>query len=458
MASENAANFLGGELSVLLGSPINRVLSEEAISAIRARVDHLSAPDAVERMFGVELQPGKPPFDIAIHFSGPYLVVEGEPSVFEPGVNSGELVRLMLGRIRKTRGLTDLAREAARQLKVLTGFDRVMVYQFHPDGSGEVIAEVAAAGLEPFLGLHYPASDIPRQARILYQRNWLRIIADINAQPAALKSTATHSAALLDLSMSVLRSVSPIHVEYLRNMGVGASMSVSILRDGKLWGLFACHHYSPHHISFEKRTASELFGQMFSWIVEGRERESDVDYETRAHRIQERLMETAATHAHSKRAIVDFVGDYRKMIACDGIAVWSDGEITLDGETPTESEVQELIGFINRTSPGPYLRQRRDRQGLCGGRVVPRPCRRLSGDTDLAGAARLPDLLSPRGAALGQLGRRSQQILSRRAARRAADAAQEFRALAGDGCGPVEAVVVRPICASPRACVSRCWK
>jgi len=258
----------------------------------------------------------------------------------------------MLGRIRKTRGLTELAREAARQLKVLTGFDRVMVYQFHPDGSGEVIAEVAAAGLEPFLGLHYPASDIPRQARILYQRNWLRIIADINARAAALKSTATHSAALLDLSMSVLRSVSPIHIEYLRNMGVGASMSVSILRDGKLWGLFACHHYSPRHISFEKRTASELFGQMFSWILEGRERESDIEYETRAHKIQERLMETAATHAHSKRAIIDFMADYRKMIASDGIAVWSEGEITLEGETPTESEVQELIGFINRTSPG----------------------------------------------------------------------------------------------------------
>jgi light-regulated signal transduction histidine kinase (bacteriophytochrome)/CheY-like chemotaxis protein len=352
MASENAGEFLGGELSTLLGSPINRVLSEEAVGAIRARVDHLSGPDAVERMFGVELQPGRPPFDLAIHFSGVYLVIEAEPSVLETGVNSGELVRLMLGRVRKTRGLTELAREAARQLKVLTGFDRVMVYQFHPDGSGEVIAEVAAAGLEPFLGLHYPASDIPRQARILYQRNWLRIIADINAQPAALRSTATHSAELLDLSMSVLRSVSPIHVEYLRNMGVGASMSVSILREGKLWGLFACHHYSPHHISFEKRTASELFGQMFSWILEGRERESDMDYETRAHKIQERLMETAATHAHSKRAIIDFISDYRKMIACDGIAVWSDGEITLDGETPTANEVQELIGFINRTSPG----------------------------------------------------------------------------------------------------------
>src|SRR5262249_39585532 len=248
-----------------------------------------------------------------------------------------------------TNSVRDLAQEAARQMKILTGFDRVMLYQFHPDGSGEVIAEVAAGGLEPFLGLHYPASDIPRQARTLYERNWLRIIADVSKKPALLLSTATHNAALLDLSMSVLRSVSPIHIEYLQNMGVGASMSVSVLRDGKLWGLFACHHYGPRHLSFERRTAAELFGQMFSWILENREREADVAYEARAHQVQERMMEVAATHAHSTGAITDFVADYRKMIECDGIAVWSDGHATLDGETPTEAEVKELIAFINRT-------------------------------------------------------------------------------------------------------------
>jgi light-regulated signal transduction histidine kinase (bacteriophytochrome) len=352
MASENAGDFLGVECSALLQRPVEEVFSDAAINAIRARVDYLSGPDAVERIFGLPLQAGKPAFDIAIHFSGAYLVVEAEPSVIEPDVNSGELVRLMLSRLRKTRGLSELAQESARQLKVLTGFDRVMVYRFHPDGSGEVIAEAARSGLEPFLGLHYPASDIPRQARILYQRNWLRIIADINASPAVLKSLPTHNSALLDLSMSVLRSVSPIHIEYLRNMGVGASMSVSILRDGKLWGLFACHHYSPRHISFEKRTASELFGQMFSWILEGRERDDDVAYEARAHQIQERLMESASNHPHSARAIIDFIADYRKMIECDGIAVWTEGEITLAGETPTEAEVKDLIGFINRTSPG----------------------------------------------------------------------------------------------------------
>ena len=352
MASANVADYLGIAYAELFQRPLHDVFSEGAVAAIRTRVDYLAGKDAVERMFGLQLQDGGKPFDVAIHFSGAYLVIEAEPSVIEPGLNSGELVRLMLERVRKTASVQELAQESARQMKVLTGFDRVMVYRFHPDDSGEVVAEVASGGLEPFLGLHYPASDIPRQARILYQRNWVRIIADVNAKPALLNSAPSHSAALLDLSMSVLRSVSPIHIEYLQNMGVAASMSVSILRDGALWGLFACHHYSPRHISFERRTAAELFGQMFSWILENREREADITYESHAHQIQERLMEVAASHAHSSGAIADFTADYRKMIACDGIAVWSDGHMTLSGQTPSEAEVMDLIAFINRTTPG----------------------------------------------------------------------------------------------------------
>ncbi len=346
--------------------------------------------------------------------------------MIETDVNSGELVRLMLGRVRKTRGISELAQEAARQVTILTGFDRVMVYRFHPDGSGEVIAEVAKKGLETFLGLHYPASDIPQQARALYTRNWLRIIADIDAKPVPLVSTATHSASLLDLSMSTLRSVSPIHVEYLQNMGVGASMSISILRDGKLWGLFACHHYSPHHVSFERRTAAELFGQMFSWIIETREREATTAYETRAQQIQERLIEAAASHEHSQRAIVDFVDDYRKMIECDGIAIWSDDEVTLSGDTPTAAEVKDLVALHQSHVARPHRGKCRNRQGLCRGRVVPRPRRRLPRDSDLARAARLPDLLPARSAALGKLGRCAREGLRQRPERATAHAAEKL--------------------------------
>ncbi len=189
MASENVADYLGRDFADAFQRPVGEVLSKAAVDAIRNRVDYLSGPDATERIFGVPLLDGGQPFDIAIHFSGAYLIIEAEPSAIEQGANSGEMVRLMLNRLRKTKGVTELAQEAARQVKILTGFDRVMVYRFHPDGSGEVIAEVAAAGLESFLGLHYPASDIPAQARTLYTRNWLRIIADIGAKPVPLTST-----------------------------------------------------------------------------------------------------------------------------------------------------------------------------------------------------------------------------------------------------------------------------
>jgi light-regulated signal transduction histidine kinase (bacteriophytochrome) len=172
MTSANVADYLGASYAEFFQRPLREVFSESAVEAIRTRVDYLAGKDAVERIFGLQLQDGGKPFDVAIHFSGAYLVVEAEPSVIELGLNSGELVRLMLGRVRKTATVQELAQESARQMKILTGFDRVMVYRFHPDGSGEVVAEVASGGLEPFLGLHYPASDIPRQARILYQRNW----------------------------------------------------------------------------------------------------------------------------------------------------------------------------------------------------------------------------------------------------------------------------------------------
>lgn len=147
MASENVADYLGRDTADVFLRPVEDVLSKAAVDAIRARVDYLSGPDASERIFGVALQEGGKPFDISIHFSGVYLIIEAEPSVIEHDANSGEMVRLMVSRIRKTRGVTELAQEAARQLKVLNGFDRVMVYRFHPDGSGEVIAEVAASGL-----------------------------------------------------------------------------------------------------------------------------------------------------------------------------------------------------------------------------------------------------------------------------------------------------------------------
>jgi light-regulated signal transduction histidine kinase (bacteriophytochrome)/CheY-like chemotaxis protein len=223
-----------------------------------------------------------------------------------------------------------------------------MVYRFDEDGSGEVIAESARAGLESYLGLHYPASDIPQQARLLYERNWLRIIPDVNADPSPIEPQRDRERRPIDLSMSVLRTVSSIHLEYLRNMGVQASMSVSILRQNRLWGLFACHHYTPHLIDFGRRTAAELFGQMFSLMMENREREAESTYEIRGQKLHQRLVTLMAAEGQQLESIVTHLDDISDLLACDGIGLWMDHRAILKGRTPDQAQFEQLVSFLKR--------------------------------------------------------------------------------------------------------------
>ena len=302
--------------------------------------------DTVARAFGVVLTGGGLRCDVALHVIGDTVVIEGEPCVDDPAINAGAMVRGMIARLQQTSELRTFYRVAAREMRAITGFDRVMIYRFDHDGSGEVIAESARAGLESYLGLHYPASDIPRQARILYERNWLRIIPDVNAPPAAIEPQLDSEGHALDLSMSILRSVSPVHVEYLKNMGVAASMSVSILRQGKLWGLLACHHYTPHHVSFARRTAAELFGQMFSLLMESRERDNESASEARAQKLHHQLITVMAAEAIQFESIVTHLDDLADLLACDGIGIWINDRATLKGLAPDEAQFAKLIAFL----------------------------------------------------------------------------------------------------------------
>jgi light-regulated signal transduction histidine kinase (bacteriophytochrome) len=205
------------------------------------------------------------------------------------------------------------------------------------------------AGLEPYLGLHYPASDIPQQARILYRRNWLRIIPDITAAPSPIAPALDRNGLPLDLSLSVLRSVSPIHIEYLQNMGVAASISISILGQDKLWGLFACHHYQAHHVPFARRTAAELFGQMFSLLVENRERESETIYEARAQKLHQQLVTVMASEARRFESVLAHLDDIADLLTCDGIGVWVNDDATLNGLTPDEQQFADLVVHLQRS-------------------------------------------------------------------------------------------------------------
>jgi light-regulated signal transduction histidine kinase (bacteriophytochrome)/CheY-like chemotaxis protein len=344
--SRNAPQWMEIGIAELLGKPLDQFFTADAIHLIRGNLQTAVFTDTVARAFAVPLLPGNARYDVAVHVVDDLVVIECEPCLDRHvGINSGALVRAMIARLQQTQDLRAFYRVAAREMRALTGFDRVMLYRFDHDGSGEVVAESAGSGLESYLGLHYPASDIPRQARVLYERNWLRIIPDVSARPSPIEPMM-EGGRPIDLSMSILRSVSPIHIEYLQNMGVQASMSVSILRDGKLWGLFACHHYSPHNVPFEKRTAAELFGQMFSLLMESREREGEAAYESRARKLHNQLVTVMAAEATRFDSIINHLDEIADLLSCDGIGVWTANKATLHGMAPTREQFAGLIGHL----------------------------------------------------------------------------------------------------------------
>jgi light-regulated signal transduction histidine kinase (bacteriophytochrome) len=345
--SRNVTQWLGIEPAAMIGRPLEGFFSREALQVVRdnLRTGKFSAP--VARVFAVPVLGTGTAFDIAVQTIGDRVVIECEPCLPEQAVNSGATVWSMITRLQQAPDLDTFYDVAAHEMRSLSGFDRVMVYKFDYDGSGEVIAEASREGIESYLGLRYPASDIPKQARVLYERNWLRIIPDVGAAPSPIEPQLDASGRPLDLTMSVLRSVSPIHIEYLRNMGIGASMSVSILRDGKLWGLFACHHYGTHLMRFERRTAAELFGQMFSLLMESRERDKESRYERHARTQHDALVTKMASQAPVADGILAYLGEIRDLLTCDGIGAWLESHATLHGDTPTPDEFAGLVGHLN---------------------------------------------------------------------------------------------------------------
>lgn len=348
-ASANVGDWLKVTAAEMIGHSLLDFIHADAIHTLRNQLQIVNMTGTTARLFGIDIDHSPRRFDLAVHTLPELVVIECEPSAAGNTVNASSLVRGMINRVQGMRDPLKLSSVAARELRALTGFDRVMVYRFAPDDSGEVIAESAEDGIESFLGLHYPASDIPRQARVLYERNWLRIIPDIDAAPSPIQPPLDAAGQPLDLSQSVLRSVSPIHIEYLRNMGVRASMSVSILKEGRLWGLFACHHRSPLHVGFERRTAAELFGQLFSLLMENREREAESGYENRARELHNRLVQDMVSEQNRAQSIANHLDDIADQLSCDGVGLSLDGAVTLRGMTPDRQQFAGLIGHL-RTS------------------------------------------------------------------------------------------------------------
>ncbi|WCT74630.1 HWE histidine kinase domain-containing protein [Sphingomonas naphthae] len=345
-ASANIADFIGTSAEDALGQPIATIFCPDAVHAIRNRLTILRGGDMVERLFNLSLVEGRPPFDVAVHFASGGVLIEAEPAIVEE-TEAASVVRGLVGRLTQAEDLKGLFREGARQVRAITGFDRVMVYRFDSVGSGEVIAESVRPGIDSFLGLNYPASDIPAQARKLYLRNVFRVIADVDAEAPAIIPTLDARGEPIDLSLSLTRAVSPIHIEYLANMGVKASLSISIVVEGRLWGLFACHHYAPRLPSMTQRTIAELFGQMFSLMLESRERQSLGDYERKARDVADRLM-TSLAEDGDLLTNAPWLGDVMsEAIPSDGAGVYVDGKVALSGLAPPREDFAAIVRSLN---------------------------------------------------------------------------------------------------------------
>ena len=351
-ASENCADHLGQGPDALIGTMISDILSADAVHHLRSKMQMLDYQNGVARIFAYPLFKDDRLFDISIHTSGRHVVLEFEPREGATPPDQRGVVQALIARVQRQDTLDRMSAEASRGLKILSGFDRVMVYRFEEDDSGTVISEAVEPDMETFMGLRFPASDIPKQARDLYLRSPLRIIADVDAPTHAIQPPVDPNGEPLDLSLAVTRAVSPIHLEYLRNMGVAASMSVSILRKGKLWGLFACHHREPHFIDYEKRSAIELFAQLFNYELAQIEMHAELAELDRARTMHDRLM----TRLSNGQSIVDtfdtFVDEIRDVIPFDGAAIYSDGMFRVQGAAPTEEEFIGLARFLNTTPPG----------------------------------------------------------------------------------------------------------
>ena len=339
--SVNSAAMLGVTPEQALGRPLIDLVGPEVAAQVLER-DATGVP-------GPPMAVGRVDMDVRVHRSGERMIVELETLTSDDRTALPyQTARGAMTRLGGTRTVAELASALAREVQALTSFDRVMVYRFDADWNGEVIAEERRADLNPFLGLHYPATDIPAQARRLYTINWIRLIADIGYDPVPLHPAVEPELGQpLDLSFSTLRSVSPIHVEYLSNMGVTASMSVSIVVDGKLWGLVACHHYSgPHRPSQDARAAAEFLGQVASQVVVERERSEarEAALATQAS-VTGMMARVSATNDPPLQVLMDDP-DLLTLLQADGVALSYDGVLTTRGAVPDRAVLDRLAAAL----------------------------------------------------------------------------------------------------------------
>lgn len=348
--SENVSDFLDIPEHQLLDHDLSSFLSPEQRQRVQFALDSVDPRDNNPVDLRLETANGKGPLDGFVHRHEGFSFLELEPASLAYNARFLEFYKTiskLTSTLHNTSNLPTLLDQAARGVREMTGFERVMIYRFADNFEGEVIAEARGDSFDSFLGLWFPASDIPEQARRLYALNPIRAIANASYQPAALSPAINPDTRRpIDLSYAALRSVSPIHCEYLRNMGVHASMSVSILRQGKLWGLIACHHHEPRIVPYELRKACTFIGEVMSSEIARRETEQESDYHSRATLLQSKFLELMAGATQPLSGLINSSPNLMDLIPCEGAAVVAGNKADMLGNTPGYEDLMHIVALL----------------------------------------------------------------------------------------------------------------
>lgn len=367
LQAAGADALLGCAIQSVLGKTLGKVLGSRAEELLQAAA-HLIDKEPVY-VGSLTLPGAEQGVDLLAHEVDGRLVVELE-SRDAPMPEAGSILaagRRAAARIAVQPTIEATCDAMAQEVRALVGYDRVMVYRFLDDASGSVIAEAKADSAKSYLNHRFPASDIPKQARELYVRNLARVIPDVAYVPQPLLGLTSDETAL-DMSNCLLRSISPIHIQYLKNMGVGASASFSVVKDGALWGLIACHHPARRLIPWEIRETCGYLAQSLSYQLRA---QGAADRHLRlsaSSRRRETLLAKLKGSLDVDSGLVEHRSQLRQLIDCDGAAVVSGSTVKTTGSVPPAQELETLIDWLVHTGEEHCFSTRKLGQAFPGAR------------------------------------------------------------------------------------------
>jgi light-regulated signal transduction histidine kinase (bacteriophytochrome) len=352
--SANVLEWTGRPATAFAGMPVQHLLAEDSAAELRAALDR---PDPAQgNPYPMRLRgEAETAWNGILHRHDGLALLELEPR--GTGAFSYRAcfdhVRSLTQQLQASRSVADACAATVAEVRRMTGYGFVMVYRFLADAAGQVIAEDRAEHMPSYIGLHFPASDIPAQARALYVRNPSRNIPDGTYQPSPLVPDADpRTGRPIDLSQSGLRSVSPVHVEYLANMGIRASMSVSIIRDGKLWGLISCMDREPRYPSYEVRQACELMAHSLAWQIGVLAEVEAANYRLRQKTLQTMLAVDMGSAADAHEVLRHHSPALLEAVDASGAVLWAAGTMTQVGQVPAQERLGGLLAWLGKSMRG----------------------------------------------------------------------------------------------------------